>query len=379
MLLWKMAGMQVPAIGMRSFNPCSLGCCSERRRCRSSPARWCFVSILVLLDVALKGRRNTSWNPADFWVSILVLLDVALKDASRIGAKHSGGEFQSLFSWMLLWKPYTCKDYNNIYFCFNPCSLGCCSESLCKCPFLTPDHDCFNPCSLGCCSERLSKEIRRDNCNMFQSLFSWMLLWKRWARYWYGAWKGVSILVLLDVALKVDRFDRVKCLVWEFQSLFSWMLLWKTTTGFGERVERSSFNPCSLGCCSERVSARFRLRETARFQSLFSWMLLWKNIVIEGIVTYDEFQSLFSWMLLWKFPRQGHPGPILLFQSLFSWMLLWKHSRCDRMPDGRPVSILVLLDVALKGQGCGLALGQGGVSILVLLDVALKVDAMVEL
>jgi len=59
-----------------SFNPCSLGCCSESRDYR-------------IVDV----QKQT--------VSILVLLDVALKVTDPSG-NEIANVFQSLFSWMLL-------------------------------------------------------------------------------------------------------------------------------------------------------------------------------------------------------------------------------------------------------------------------------------
>ena len=185
---------------MRSFNPCSLGCCSERRRysvssstgsrrsfnpcslgcCSESTLSWpnggaitCFnpcslgccsesictqhlrihliVSILVLLDVALKEAAPGT-PPNRGVVSILVLLDVALKDVRHVGRVVKTPSF-------------------------NPCSLGCCSESLPDPVFGARDVS-FNPCSLGCCSERRRRPLHTEVRPWFQSLFSWMLLWK---------------------------------------------------------------------------------------------------------------------------------------------------------------------------------------------------------
>ena len=61
------------------------------------------VSILVLLDVALKGCADRDPGSTEVWVSILVLLDVALKAVSFTQQVEKGNSF-------------------------NPCSLGCCSE-----------------------------------------------------------------------------------------------------------------------------------------------------------------------------------------------------------------------------------------------------------
>ena len=62
------------------------------------------VSILVLLDVALKGYLAGDDHRGSNLVSILVLLDVALKVAIDSRNEIIQGRF-------------------------NPCSLGCCSES----------------------------------------------------------------------------------------------------------------------------------------------------------------------------------------------------------------------------------------------------------
>ncbi len=358
------------------FNPCSLGCCSESMM----PISWHFrsrVSILVLLDVALKVPLRAGGQPQER-VSILVLLDVALK-----GCRGRAGALLNLVSILVLLdvalKARVLRPCRAPTSSFNPCSLGCCSESIdaavfhfeldgfnpcslgCCSESLSPwvDHaspDCFNPCSLGCCSE---SEMRSPNSPnppkvsilvlldvalkvvwatdigltllKFQSLFSWMLLWKIYTAFennkplllfqslfsWMLLWKyicfcvltsryGVSILVLLDVALKEHTVPAIRGKFSRFQSLFSWMLLWKYTESGNPIVDLFSFNPCSLGCCSERVLHLFLGDLSAKFQSLFSWMLLWKPCRV--------------------------------------WMA----------DDRYNVSILVLLDVALKAERSGL-------------------------
>ena len=64
------------------FNPCSLGCCSESQHHKNPDCLDLFVSILVLLDVALKVWPECRSRLSVCEVSILVLLDVALKDES---------------------------------------------------------------------------------------------------------------------------------------------------------------------------------------------------------------------------------------------------------------------------------------------------------
>ncbi len=83
------------------FNPCSLGCCSERRSVTAVFSGEKEVSILVLLDVALKVI-GIPLIQGIFEVSILVLLDVALKGNPLHRCGGVAPEFQSLFSWMLL-------------------------------------------------------------------------------------------------------------------------------------------------------------------------------------------------------------------------------------------------------------------------------------
>ncbi len=115
------------------------------------------------------------------------------------------------------------------------------------------------------------------------------------------------------------------------------------------RTYASSFNPCSLGCCSERIVVLCFHWLPLEFQSLFSWMLLWKDYASDSIIYMyivsilvlldvalkdrrtclqgvyrNLFQSLFSWMLLWKTDQDYGHGDGVRFQSLFSWMLLWK-------------------------------------------------------
>jgi len=206
-------------------------------------------------------------------------------------------KFQSLFSWMLLWK----LKMNNVEYCLSWVSILVLLDVALK--------DC--------------KVLRGSLAPMFQSLFSWMLLWKSIWRRWNYDEKVVSILVLLDVALKanfVPEFGKVYML---FQSLFSWMLLWKLQLTIWLFL-LTSFNPCSLGCCSERLLSADAPYAARVFQSLFSWMLLWK--------------------------------------------CMFYHSKRGRIH----VSILVLLDVALKVWTTAWMEITGVVSILVLLDVALK-------
>ncbi len=169
---------------------------------------------------------------------------------------------------------------------------------------------CFNPCSLGCCSERVGTRFNCCTCKRFQSLFSWMLLWKSRSSNRSEKTTTVSILVLLDVALKVRGaaprappgavsilvlldvalkvYDSMESIFTTmFQSLFSWMLLWKLRLSEHWIMTYECFNPCSLGCCSESVCDWNMFLLDVMFQSLFSWMLLWKRAVQDSGVNLE--------------------------------------------------------------------------------------------
>ncbi len=85
------------------FNPCFLGSCSPRPGQSQGYKQYC-VSILVFLDLALRGRYGAPLRSQRGCVSILVFLDLALRGWKEL---FSGG-FLS---------------------CFNPCFLGSCSPS----------------------------------------------------------------------------------------------------------------------------------------------------------------------------------------------------------------------------------------------------------
>ena len=115
-------------------------------RCFAAP-----VSILVLVDVALEPK-DRDFPTRERSVSILVLVDVALERNHAPGRAPRDPEFQSLFSWMSL---------------------------------LNDDDSRF--CEIP---------------GRFQSLFSWMSLLNEYQGRRGKGVDGVSILVLVDVALE---------------------------------------------------------------------------------------------------------------------------------------------------------------------------------
>ena len=380
------------------------------------------VSILVLLDVALKGCINICVIPP-MWVSILVLLDVALKVYLRLERPEQWKCFNPCSLGCCSERILKTLSQAVGIRSFNPCSLGCCSESgriahpgiLVESLFqslfswmllwkdlqaITLDipPNCFNPCSLGCCSESsipyryayqwlqfqslfswmlLWKDVAPGNMYtltvQFQSLFSWMLLWKRFPETHRSVWAGVSILVLLDVALKAVGTINPIISKTKFQSLFSWMLLWKHSRENSNHIPDTVSILVLLDVALKGNGRQVGLILTGMFQSLFSWMLLWKDT--KPMLAFVG--SSVSILVLLDVALKGQPrtsrmhrvssfNPCSLgccsesqgrrlctslvyrFQSLFSWMLLWKLLRFMLLRNGMIVSILVLLDVALK-------------------------------
>jgi len=141
---------------------------------KTVPCGWIGVSILVFVDVALKGSFMIRYI-ASKQVSILVFVDVALKVENMEGVTNSKTVsilvfvdvalkgcpslpnvkvrvFQSLFSWMSLWKTIAINYSIVVRIGFNPCFGGCRSERLQR----SNSHVgtlCFNPCFGGCRSE----------------------------------------------------------------------------------------------------------------------------------------------------------------------------------------------------------------------------------
>ncbi len=136
------------------------------------------------------------------------------------------------------------------WMCFNPYSDGYCSEILMMCWLPSWEKPSFNPYSDGYCSE-MPNELPVDcRQSMFQSLFWWILLWNKemWAELFFI--DSVSILILMDIALKYGT---------------------PQTISFHEE----SFNPYSDGYCSEIPKAKAFEVPEKMFQSLFWWILLW--------------------------------------------------------------------------------------------------------
>ena len=303
------------------FNPCSLGCFSRSKQ-PGSPYLERFVSILVLLDVFLEGKRGR-YGDIGVSVSILVLLDVFLEDYYGEG---------------------TCRKEAS----FNPCSLGCFSRSRrAKWPAVHPFLvsilvllDVFlEVWSLSWCP--LGHPV-------FQSLFSWMFFSK-------GKTAACKARLIL------------------FQSLFSWMFFSKKNISHKYRKCSESFNPCSLGCFSRRVQRFSAGRKGFCFNpcSLGCFSRSLPDHIIRCFQIL--FQSLFSWMFFSKPHCWVHTLPVPRWGfNPCSLGCFSRRAAPAPMRRSRTVSILVLLDVFLEGEIDEQNKKDLQVSILVLLDVFLE-------
>jgi len=196
-------------------------------------------------------------------------------------------------------RPTTGVSYIGKITSFNPCFHGCCSETLLLRRSCTGGFS-FNPCFHGCCSETVSQMTQKLGCSMFQSLFSWMLLWDQW-RDIAASWADpVSILVFMDVALR--PYCRSGCSCAYLVSILVFMdvalrhcnrrsTLWGrphvSILVFMDVALRLITCRCYISpysCVSILVFMDVALRHLSFFNIPF---IIWK------------FQSLFSWMLLW--------------------------------------------------------------------------------
>ena len=207
----------------------------------------------------------------------------------------------------------------------------------------------FNPYSFGCVAESVILLFDVSPCNQFQSLFFWMCRWKITRRWNIFQTRMVSILILLDVSLKVP------CKIYGFD--------WK-----------GSFNPYSFGCVAEREFLFLNSKPIDLFQSLFFWMCRWKISDTRFEHNHLSFNPYsFGCVAERILIRSNENFKINEFQSLFFWMCRWKHLAYQFFFFHLLVSILILLDVSLKGSREIALSGMFRVSILILLDVSLKV------
>ncbi len=108
-----------------------------------------------------------------------------------------------------------------------------------------------------------------------------------------------------------------------FQSLFSWMLLCDEKRQKRAQPPITSFNPCSLGCCSVTLYNACDGAVVSGFNPCSLGCCSVTRLGSGAIQNGVEFQSLFSWMLLCDHLFLHCRKLFLkLFQSLFSWMLL---------------------------------------------------------
>jgi len=184
-VLWKIPSWYRGSDSDFRFNPYSAGKCSERRKEETKGWHLMNVSILILLESALKGFCVSPFLYRQTAVSILILLESALKVwRNSAGYKGRNYWFQSLFCWKVLWKSHRQPSAAGLLGCFNPYSAGKCSERFCAIrygllstvvsilillesalkvgnptPTPTPTTG-FNPYSAGKCSESRNGRVK---------------------------------------------------------------------------------------------------------------------------------------------------------------------------------------------------------------------------
>ena len=178
----------------------------------------------------------------------------------------------------------------------------------------------------------------------------------------------------MDIALKVTAVCILAASVEVFQSLFWWILLWKREVHWTIGWTCFRFNPYSDGYCSERSYSAKIYFYYHMFQSLFWWILLWKSVKRDCQIWEDFCFNPYSdgYCSERRNARNSHSGDVrvsililmdialkvtsidrliicpILFQSLFWWILLWKTPAPRLKQNGSIVSILILMDIALK-------------------------------
>ena len=183
------------------------------------------VSILVFMDLSLEEARILAWA-FRYIVSILVFMDLSLEGGGPIASakikkcfnpcfhgslsgrqgfsrtQASYSSFQSLFSWISLWKTFDRVPIPPMFTGFNPCFHGSLSGR-----HGLPSHtQRRNDVSILVFMD-LSLEVHRSwalvpRGMLFQSLFSWISLWKGDGARLKILGDGVSILVFMDLSLE---------------------------------------------------------------------------------------------------------------------------------------------------------------------------------
>ena len=270
--------------------------------------RWCalycqVVSILILLDVSLKAPASQAYKETAkmfqslfFWmcrwkcasrswlelwkkVSILILLDVSLKVGHVNGALKLCFVFQSLFFWMCRWKLYALgrmglhfSEFQSLFFwmCRWKCVRSATKRvsqvvsililldvSLKECfaviVLVTPRG--FQSLFFWMCRwKSYNSKVAVFILHEFQSLFFWMCRWKSFIWKWATTFFCVSILILLDVSLKVF----VHSCIYFSHTIVSILILLDVSLKALSRHSSAScfiwcFNPYSFGCVAERL------------------------------------------------------------------------------------------------------------------------------
>ena len=279
-----------------SFNPCFDGCRPATTTTRYIDV-WCgVVSILVLMDAALRPRLayfrpllSTCFNPcfdgcrpatcASFEEMNNMNSFNPCFDGCRpatvscVSISFASSTFQSLFWWMppcdpengwlssilerylfqsLFWWMPPC-DFTRVSqsargFCFNPCFDGCRPATIVCYVCYMMMRLSFNPCFDGCRPATNVQPLISTGLLEFQSLFWWM-----------------PPCDLSEEPTEVMFLSR-------FQSLFWWMPPCDYELCITWVVVYSSFNPCFDGCRPATWCVQHPDMHSMKFQSLFWWM-----------------------------------------------------------------------------------------------------------
>ena len=142
----------------------------------------------------------------------------------------------------------------------------------------------------------------------------------------------VSILVLVDFALKLYEdlpLDDVQLM---FQSLFWWILLLNLTGLTRKRVLEFMFQSLFWWILLLNMVCSYESREGKEFQSLFWWILLLNREMKDepALMGYVSILVLVDFAL--KPPSETSSESISKFQSLFWWILLLNSLRLKSYP-----------------------------------------------
>ncbi len=207
----------------------------------------------------------------------------------------------------------------------------------------------------------------------FQSLLSWMLLSNAEELGWHSVDATVSILVILDVALKQcaglissRNFSWFQSLlswmllsntvgrIWllraypQFQSLLSWMLLSNIRSCRFSARSFIGFNPCYPGCCSQTPVRRDPGKHQSGFNPCYPGCCSQTTAVLLRWLASSSFNPCYPGCCSQTVVVMGIEGLDRCFNPCYPGCCSQTGVTLPDPSPGNEVSILVILDVALK-------------------------------